>query len=200
MVIAPLTCSLVEKTDAIELRNNTLIAKAYGKPKLKKGITATISPEFAQELESGDMRVTGWDEQGEIRAAELVTHPFFVITLFQHERAALDGRPVVLAQAMLRAARVKKADLRSALCLAGRDFPIAPGKHAASGHHDGGERTGHQRNSPVARRIVNFPHQRWAAGCQQITNRLCHPGQCRSLVRRAGAQADKRQAEDHRGA
>jgi CTP synthase (UTP-ammonia lyase) len=57
------------------------------------------------------MRVTGWDEQGEIRAAELVTHPFFVITLFQHERAALDGRPVVLAQAMLRAARGKKADL-----------------------------------------------------------------------------------------
>lgn len=51
------------------------------------------------------MRVTGWDEQGDIRAAELVTHPFFVITLFQHERAALEGRPVVLVQAMLRAAR-----------------------------------------------------------------------------------------------
>lgn len=64
-----------------------------------------MSPEFAQELESGDMRVTGWDEQGDIRAAELITHPFFVITLFQHERAALDGRPVVLVQAMLRAAR-----------------------------------------------------------------------------------------------
>jgi CTP synthase (UTP-ammonia lyase) len=51
------------------------------------------------------MHVTGWDEQGEIRAAELVTHPFFVITLFQHERSALEGRPVVLVQAMLRAAR-----------------------------------------------------------------------------------------------
>jgi CTP synthase (UTP-ammonia lyase) len=43
MVIAPLTCSLVEKTDAIELRNNTLIAKAYGKPRLRKGITATTA-------------------------------------------------------------------------------------------------------------------------------------------------------------
>lgn len=107
MVIAPLTCSLVEKTDAIELRNNTLIAKAYGKPEIIEGYHCNygVSPEFAQELESGDMRVTGWDEQGEIRAAELVTHPFFVITLFQHERAALEGRPVVLVQAMLRAAR-----------------------------------------------------------------------------------------------
>jgi CTP synthase (UTP-ammonia lyase) len=95
------------KTDAIELRNNTLIAKAYGKPEIEEGYHCNygVSPEFAQELESGDMRVTGWDEQGEIRAAELVTHPFFVITLFQHERAALEGRPVVLAQAMLRAAR-----------------------------------------------------------------------------------------------
>jgi len=64
-----------------------------------------VSPEFARELESGEMRVTGWDEQGEIRAAELLTQPFFVITLFQHERAALEGRPVVLVQAMLRAAR-----------------------------------------------------------------------------------------------
>lgn len=28
------------KTDAIELRNNTLIAKAYGKPEIQEGITA----------------------------------------------------------------------------------------------------------------------------------------------------------------
>ncbi|MCI2293530.1 CTP synthase [Enterobacter sp. I4] len=107
MVIAPLACSLVEKTDAIELRNNTLIAKAYGRPEIQEGYHCSygVSPEFALELERGDMRVTGWDEQGEIRAAELVTHPFFVITLFQHERAALQGRPVVLVQAMLRAAQ-----------------------------------------------------------------------------------------------
>ncbi|WP_253384120.1 CTP synthase C-terminal region-related (seleno)protein [unidentified bacterial endosymbiont] len=107
MVIAPLTCSLVEKTDAIELRKNTFIAKAYGRPEIEEGYHCNygVSPEFAQVLETGDMRVTGWDNRGEIRAAELITHPFFVITLFQHERAALDGRPVVLAQAMLRAAR-----------------------------------------------------------------------------------------------
>ena len=107
MVIAPLACSLVEKKDAIELRDNTLIAKAYGKSEIEEGYHCNygVSPEFAQALESGDMRVTGWDDQGDIRAVELVTHPFFVITLFQHERAALDGRPVVLAQAMLRAAR-----------------------------------------------------------------------------------------------
>ncbi|MNR42774.1 CTP synthase [compost metagenome] len=107
MVIAPLTCSLVEKTDTIELRANTIIAKAYGREEIEEGYHCNygVSPEFTKELESGDMRVTGWDEQGEIRAVELVTHPFFVATLFQHERGALAGRPVPLVQAMLYGAR-----------------------------------------------------------------------------------------------
>jgi CTP synthase (UTP-ammonia lyase) len=50
------------------------------------------------------MRVSGWDAEGEIRAVELTNHPFFVATLFQHERGALAGRPVPLVQALLRAA------------------------------------------------------------------------------------------------
>jgi len=106
MVIAPLTCSLVEQSDAIELRANTLIARAYGQEEIEEGYHCNygVSPEFAQELEKGDMRVTGWDAQGEIRAVELVTHPFFIATLFQHERAALAGRPAPLVQALLRAA------------------------------------------------------------------------------------------------
>ncbi|MFZ3618535.1 CTP synthase [Leclercia barmai] len=107
MVIAPLTCSLVEVADTIELRANTLIAKAYGQEEIEEGYHCNygVSPEFAQELEKGDMRVTGWDAQGEIRAVELVTHPFFVATLFQHERAALAGRPAPLVRALLRAAQ-----------------------------------------------------------------------------------------------
>lgn len=106
MVIAPLSCSLVEKTDAIELRANTLIAKAYGRLSIAEGYHCNygISAEFAAELEAGALRVTGWDEEGEIRAVELITHPFFVGTLFQHERNALEGRPAPLVHAFLRAA------------------------------------------------------------------------------------------------
>ncbi len=48
--------------------------------------------------------MTGWDDDGEIRAVELVTHPFFVATLFQHERNALEGRPAPLVHAFLHAA------------------------------------------------------------------------------------------------
>ncbi|SNY59804.1 CTP synthase [Enterobacter sp. CC120223-11] len=106
MVIAPLSCSLVEKSDSIELRSNTLIARAYGRETIEEGYHCNygISPEFASELEEGALRVTGWDEEGEIRAVELITHPFFVGTLFQHERNALAGRPAPLVHAFLRAA------------------------------------------------------------------------------------------------
>lgn len=106
MVIAPLSCSMVEKTDTIELRANTLIARAYGRDNIEEGYHCNygISESFAAELEQGDLRVTGWDDEGEIRAVELVTHPFFVATLFQHERNALEGRPSPLVQALLHAA------------------------------------------------------------------------------------------------
>ncbi|VTP66944.1 Uncharacterised protein [Leclercia adecarboxylata] len=98
----------------------------------KRVITAItgVSPEFAQALEKGDMRVTGWDAQGEIRAVELVTHPFFVATLFQHERAALAGRPAPAgAGSASRRAEVLKAGL------AGGDLPIASGKDPTDGHY-----------------------------------------------------------------
>lgn len=106
MVIAPLTCSLVEKSDTIELRANTLIARAYGRDSIDEGYHCNygIAADFASELETQPLRVTGWDDNGDIRAVELITHPFFVATLFQHERNALAGRPVPLAQAFLHAA------------------------------------------------------------------------------------------------
>lgn len=106
MVIAPLSCSLVEKTDTIELRTNTLIARAYGRDEITEGYHCNygISTEFAAALQDQPLRVTGWDVEGEIRAVELVTHPFFVATLFQHERNALEGRPAPLVQAFLYAA------------------------------------------------------------------------------------------------
>lgn len=107
MVIAPLACSLVEKTDTIELRPNTLIAKAYGKTEIVEGYHCNygVSDAFAQALADQPLKVTGWDEEGAIRAVELVTHPFFVATLFQHERASLVGKPAPLVQALLFAAK-----------------------------------------------------------------------------------------------
>lgn len=107
LVIAPLACSLVERTGTVELRANTVIAKAYGCKEISEEYRCNygVSEQFADALTSEALKVTGWDEQGEIRAVELTTHPFFVATLFQHERAALAGHPVPLVLAFLHAAR-----------------------------------------------------------------------------------------------
>lgn len=106
MVITPLVCSLVEKSAVIEIRASTHLSRAYGKESIEEGYHCNygVAADFALALEKEPLHVTGWDEDGEIRAIELVTHPFFVATLFQHERNALAGRPAPLVQAWLYAA------------------------------------------------------------------------------------------------
>ena len=56
MVIAPLSCSLVEKSDNIELRAHTLISRAYGRDSIEEGYHCSygIADDFARELEQGD--------------------------------------------------------------------------------------------------------------------------------------------------
>ncbi|EOI3501697.1 CTP synthase C-terminal region-related (seleno)protein [Cronobacter dublinensis] len=107
LMISPLSCSLVEQTGDVELRPHTLIARAYGRQEIKEAYRCNfgVSPEFVEALSADALKVTGWDDDGDVRAVELTTHPFFVATLFQHERAALDGRPAPLVREFLRAAR-----------------------------------------------------------------------------------------------
>ena len=135
MVIAPLSCSLVETSAVVELRANTLIARAYGRESIEEGYHCRygVDSAFAAELEQGDLRVTGWDEEGEIRAVELVTHPFFVATLFQHERHALDGRPAPLVQAFLRAAALSGMAQSVGYLLAACGPPLMGRIHDANG-------------------------------------------------------------------
>jgi CTP synthase len=107
LVIGPLSCSLVEKSDTIDLAPGSLIAKAYGKSEIEEGYHCRygISAQFTAELEHQTLKATGWDRQGEIRAVELTDHPFFVGTLFQHERNALKDKSSPLVEALLHAAR-----------------------------------------------------------------------------------------------
>jgi CTP synthase (UTP-ammonia lyase) len=107
LVISPLACSLVEKSDAINLADGSIVARAYSKKSIEEGYHCNygIAELFAEALEHQPLKATGWDNQGEIRAVELTDHPFFVGTLFQHERNALKNQPAPLVEALLRAAQ-----------------------------------------------------------------------------------------------
>ena len=107
-VISALECSLVEARGSVTLKRGSHVARAYG------GSTAPtiyrcrygLNPEFRSALMSGALRGTAEDENGDLRAIELYGHPFFVATLWQPERAALDGQRVPLAEALVAAARL----------------------------------------------------------------------------------------------
>ena len=105
-VIAPLACSLVEQEGTIEFTPGSKIAAAYGALSATEGYHCRygLNPMYASRLEEGPLRVSGRDQQGEVRAVELDDHPFFVATLFQPERAALAGRLPPLVHAFVHAA------------------------------------------------------------------------------------------------
>ncbi len=101
LVVTRLSCSLVEATGAVHFGKGSLIGAAYGGASATEGYRCNygFNPEFRPALESAGLRFTAWDDSGEIRGAEVPSHPFFAGVLFQPERAALRGEvpPLVLA-------------------------------------------------------------------------------------------------------
>jgi CTP synthase (UTP-ammonia lyase) len=100
-LIAPLSCSLVEKTGDILLAEEGLVRKAYGEPRITEGYHCSygLNSIYSSLLFKNGLRATAHDLSDDVRAIELTTHPFFVATLFQPERRALQGRvpPLVAA-------------------------------------------------------------------------------------------------------
>lgn len=104
-IIAPLACGLVEARDEVRLIPNSRIAKAYGANQAVEGYHCRygLNPNFQSSLIAGPLRATAYDTVGEVRAIELDRHPFYVATLFQPERAALNKQLPALVLAFVRA-------------------------------------------------------------------------------------------------
>ena len=109
-VIAPLACGLVEAERRVLFASGSLIARAYGREASVETYRCRygVVPELAAELFGGALRAVGFVETDDgslpaVHAIERTDHPFFVATLFQSERLALQGQPVPLASAFVRA-------------------------------------------------------------------------------------------------
>lgn len=105
-VIAPLACSLVEQRGTVTFEPGSRIAQAYGALESDEGYHCNfgVNPEFSAALASKNLKIISWDLDGDVRGIELTDHPFFVATLFQSERAALQNRLSPLVVAWLQAA------------------------------------------------------------------------------------------------
>jgi CTP synthase (UTP-ammonia lyase) len=104
-LLTPLSCALIETIDSLQLEVDSLIAKAYGSPTAFEGYRCRfgVNPHFEQDLLNERMHAVARDSAGDLRAVELRDHPFYVATLFQPERAALEGRVPPLVKAFVTA-------------------------------------------------------------------------------------------------
>jgi CTP synthase (UTP-ammonia lyase) len=104
-LLTPLSCTLVETIDSLQLDAGSLIANAYGRQTAFEGYHCRfgVNPDFEKDLLSQRLHAGARDSAGELRAVELQDHPFFVATLFQPERAALEGRVPPLVRAFVEA-------------------------------------------------------------------------------------------------
>lgn len=98
-LIAPLACALLDVSEHVHLLSGSRIAELYGVREISEQYLCRygLADAFVEPLMAQALKACGHDQAGAVRAIELEDHPFFIATLFQPERAALEGRlpPVV---------------------------------------------------------------------------------------------------------
>jgi CTP synthase (UTP-ammonia lyase) len=98
-LIVPLSCSLVGHEVAVHIEPGSLAEAALGRDRTVERYLCAYGPDerHLATLEAHGLRLSGRDDAGEVRVAELPGHPFFLATLFQPELAGDGSRahPVV---------------------------------------------------------------------------------------------------------
>ena len=104
LVISGLACSL--RAGRVRVEEESILGNAYGAREIAEEYQCSygLNLHFRGVLEANGMRFTAFDPDGGVRAMELPSHPFFVGTLFQPERAALRNTTPPLVTAFVRAA------------------------------------------------------------------------------------------------
>jgi CTP synthase (UTP-ammonia lyase) len=106
-IVTPLACALVNVAATVRIAEGSRLHAAYGALETDEEYQCRfgLDPRWRRDLEGGDLIFTAFDDAGEVRALELQSHPFFVATLFQPERAAFREIVPPLVSAFIAAAR-----------------------------------------------------------------------------------------------
>jgi CTP synthase (UTP-ammonia lyase) len=104
-LISRLSCSLFEQRGKVSLVEGSRLRIIYGAEQVEESYRCnySLNPEY-EPIFTGHLKVAARDSAGEVRAVELTGHAFFVATLFQPERAALQGAEHPLVTAFIEAA------------------------------------------------------------------------------------------------
>jgi CTP synthase (UTP-ammonia lyase) len=86
LLISKLSCSLVEKEEDLKITDkNSILFDVIKKEEFKGRYFCSygINDKYTDTLKSNGLKLTAASSDGEVRAFELKSHPFFVGTLFQ---------------------------------------------------------------------------------------------------------------------
>jgi len=105
-LVSRLTCPLPGARGKIRLKAGSQLGAICGKTEIVENYNCNfgLNPRYASLLNDGKLRISGRDENEEVRAVELAGHSFFIATLFQPEQSALAGASHPLICAFVRAA------------------------------------------------------------------------------------------------
>ena len=114
-VIHHLACELVEQQELLTPLPGTRLHGAYGGQPFTEGYRCRfgLNPDFVAALTTGPLQTAALGPAQDVRAVELRGHPFFVATLFQPERQALQGQLPGLVRAWVEAAAMRAAELEA---------------------------------------------------------------------------------------
>ncbi len=108
-LISPLACALVEQSGDIVFVPDSHIAKIHGVTRVteKYHCSYGIAPEYLNLYKGSALDIAGFDNEGDPRAIEIKSHPFFIGTAYQPERSAFSNQPHPLIEAFVAAAAGK---------------------------------------------------------------------------------------------
>ena len=108
LVISKLSCSLAGVSQAVKIEADSMAHTAYGQATVIEQFTCNygLNEAYRPAIKSGNLSITGGDEDGNARIVELSGHPFYAATLFLPQLSSREGAPHPLILSFIQAAMV----------------------------------------------------------------------------------------------
>jgi CTP synthase (UTP-ammonia lyase) len=113
-LISKLTCSLSGQRRNVRIVPGSQVHRIYGTTDTAELFACNygLNEAFQGQIQSKQLRISGYDDDGTARIAELPDHPFFVSTLFLPQINSQPGNPHPLIAAFLQSAAQLQRVLR----------------------------------------------------------------------------------------
>jgi len=110
LVISKLSCSLAGVSQRVKIEADSMAHATYGQTSVMEKFTCNygLNEAYSPAIKSGNLSITGFDEEGNARIIELSGHPFYTATLFLPQLSSRAGDPHPMILAFIKAAMTRE--------------------------------------------------------------------------------------------